>query len=690
VTAPLLIELGCEELPANACRVADETAGPLLERLLADRRLAPASVRTLVSPRRIAVLAAAVPERQGGERIEHRGPPERVARDADGWTRAGAGFARKHGLGTDALTLRDGFAWVAVEAETASLDAVIGGVVDGLVDGLQMPKNMRWGAEQLRFARPIRTLLVLHGSRLLDATVAGVRSGRTVRGHRLVAPAVEIPSADAYEDALREAGVVVPTEARREQIVAALDAGAARLGIRWSDPGGVLREVVHLVERPHVISGSFDRAHLELPDRVAVTAMQAHQRYLPLDRDGARFPGFLAVVNSDPAHDERVRGGNERVLAGRLEDAGFSYRQDLERGLAAMAASLDRVTFHARAGTLADKTVRISVLVDRLADAARVDHAVRMPAMRAASLAKADQASIMVAEFAELEGYIGEQYARAAGLPAAVAAAIGEQYLPDRADAAPPATEPGALLALADKLDTLVAMFAVGEQPTGSRDPYALRRAAAGVVAIALDRGWRFDVAELVGVVDEILASQGAERRLAGQALAEAVTAFLFDRVDALLTEREAAPHDLLRVVRGGRPAGPVDYAARVRLLLGTVEGEEFARVYTAYTRSHRLAARGESDAAPAVDEAHFLDESERALATTVAEVATPLRAAVADGRYAEALTLASRLGPPVDAFFDAVLVMHEDPHVRGNRLRLLADVTALAGALGDFAELQR
>jgi glycyl-tRNA synthetase beta chain len=441
-SASLLIELGCEELPAAACRAADAQAGDVVARLLRERRLAPAAVEVLVSPRRIAVLAHGVPDRQVAERVEHRGPPERVARDGDGWTRAALGFARRHGLGPEALELRDGFTWVSLDATTAALDAVVGDVVDGLIEGLQLPKNMRWGSETLRFARPIRTLAVLHGERVLDASVAGVSAGRTVRGHRLVARTVDVEAAERYVATLGSAGVLVPSAARREAIVAQLDAAADRLGLRWTDPGDVLDEVVFLVERPHVVEGRFAEDHLELPDEVLVTAMQSHQRYLPLERDGARHPGFLTVVNSDPAHDAVVRAGNERVLDGRLEDAAFSFRQDAERGIEAMAASLDRVTFHARAGSLADKTVRLRALVEALAAMAGAEDADREAAVRAAELAKADQASVMVAEFAELEGAIGERYARAAGLPEPVARAIGEQFLPVRADGRPPGTAP--------------------------------------------------------------------------------------------------------------------------------------------------------------------------------------------------------------------------------------------------------
>jgi glycyl-tRNA synthetase beta chain len=670
VTATLLIELGCEELPASACRVADDQAGPVLARLLEERRLAASGVRALVSPRRIAALAADVPERQAAETVEHRGPPEAVARDAGGWTQAATGFARRHGIDVDALELRDGFAWASVSSATADLAAVAQELVDGLIDGLQMPKNMRWGSGRLRFARPIRTLCVLHGNELLQASVAGVASSRTVRGHRLVQPEVRLQTADEYEAAISRAGVVVPTAARRAEIERELTAVADGLGSGWSDPGGVLAEAQYLVERVHVIAGRYEDRFSRLPDRVLVTAMQSHLRYLPLDRGGERFPGFLSLVNSDPGDDDVVRGGNERVLEGRLDDAVFSLDRDLERGIEEMAAELGRITFHARAGTLADKTARIVALVAALGGDA--------DALLAAELAKADQASLLVQEFAELEGYAGEQYARAAGLAEPVARAIGEQFLPDRADGELPQTAPGALVALADKLDTLVTALAIGETPTGSRDPYALRRMAAGVVAIALDRRLALDLPERIVEIYQLLEGQGAQLELDLGETIRVVGGFVYDRVDALL-ERELA-YDILRAARGAdAPLDPVAYADRARSLQAASDTAAFARTLNAFTRCHRLAAKGADEAAPAIDRALLREPSEVALADALERI---------DG--SAALDDLQALSDPVDAFFDEVLVMADDPAVRANRLRLLQEVTAACRRAADFSQLQR
>ena len=579
------------------------------------------------------MLAHGVPAVQPAERVEHRGPPENVARADGAWTKAAEGFARRHGVAADALELRDGFAWVVGDAPQAAIDELAQGLVDALVDGLQIPKNMRWGTADpaLRPPHP-------HADRAARrAAAAGGRSPASPPRARCAAtawwrrrsswprptPTSRRWPARAWWCRPRRA---TPRSAR------GWTRPRPRSAATWSDPGGVLREVVYLVERPHVLYGSIRPGHMTLPDRVLVTAMQSHQRYLPLaDADGARHAGFLTVVNSGPEHDATVRAGNERVLAGRLDDAAFSLEQDLQRGLEAMAASLDRITYHVRAGSLADRTARIRALVDTLLAGAGIAGDDAEHAREAARLAKADQASVMVAQFAELEGEVGAEYARRAGLPDAVAQAIGEQFLPDGAGAPPPASVPGAVLALADKLDALVTGFAIGERPTGSRDPYALRRAAAGVVEIARDRGWALDVDARAREVHALLEAQGADLASDAGETAGLVVPFVLDRVDAVL-QAEGISVDVLRAARGAEPPDGLVHERRARALHAALDGDEFARAHTAFTRANRLAER--ADGVPdALDPAAFEDPSEGALAEAITSVRGPLQAAVSAWR---------------------------------------------------------
>lgn len=684
--APLLIELGCEELPAGACRIAEREAGSIVERFLVDRRLTPAGVRTYVTPRRIAVIADAVPSEQPAETVVHRGPPERAARDEDGsWSKAAVGFARKHGLTPEDLGSEDGLLVAVVEASTEPLEAHAQDLVDALIEGLQMPKNMRWGAGALRFSRPIRTLVVLHGERVLPAVVQGVAADRVVRGHRVRRPWFSLATVDDYVTDLGGAGVAAATDDRREVIETLLTTRVAERGARWEDPGGVLDEVVYLVEWPDVVVGGIEARHLDLPEPVLITAMQSHQRYLPLrDSTGALVPAFATVVNSDPAAIDVVRAGNERVLAGRLDDAVFSLAKDRERGLEAMAADLDRITFHQRLGSLADRTARLRALVAVLAEGAGVDAETRASADEAARLAKADLASTLVGEFAELQGVVGADYARSAGFGDAVADAIYEQYLPDGARRPLPRTSAGALLAMADRLDQLVGVVAVGERPTGSRDPYALRRAAQGIVEIQANTGFPLDLPRVVAQAYALLRDQGADLELSAEETAAFVVPFVLDRVDQVLGD-EGVPVDVQRAARGAELLDPADHAALARALHAAADAPSLAAVHAAVNRLSRIA--DPDGAAPTVDVARLTVAEERALAAAIGDLG-PAIAAAPDP--SAALDRAAELVPAVDALFEAVMIVDDDPEVRAQRLALVQAALAAFAPIGDLTRLQR
>jgi glycyl-tRNA synthetase beta chain len=676
-----LVEIGCEELPANACDAALAQAGPLVERLLAENRLAASSVRVLVAPRRIAVLAEDVPSEQAADRLVHRGPPESVAFGPEGEiSKAGAGFARRHNRAAHELVRRDGFVFVEADAVSLSAAQVLPEIVRGLVEGLQFPKNMRWGSQTLRFARPIRWLVCLHGGELVEVELAGVRSGRTSQGHRFLGAPVELQTADGYEAALRSAHVVASADARREAIELGL---AEHPG--WADPGGVLAEVVHLTEWPSVLRGSFPERFLELPDRVIITVMQSHQRYLPLLEGGRPLPHFCFVANSAPEAAETVITGNERVVRGRLDDAAFSLAKDIEVGLEGLAAGLGRISYHARAGSLADRTARLEVLVAALADALALKQDARAQAALAARLAKADQASRLVGEFAELEGYVGAVYARKESLPEAVAEAISEQYLPDAAGAAPPATLPGALVALADKLDSLATAFGLGELPTGSRDPYGLRRAAAGVVTIVLDRAWSLDLAALVTLDLAQHAVQGSDMQRPQAEVAAEVVSFVLDRVDAALAA-EGIATETQRAARGAGGTDPLTHAELARALHAA--GPVLVEARGALERCRRIASKSAGEAA-AVRSVELLREpAEVELAGAVDVAAPKIAEASATRDYAAGIEFAARLAPVIDRFFTDVMVMDEDPAVRGNRLRLMLDVVEATRPIGDLSAL--
>jgi len=611
----LLLEIGCEELPAAACR---EAAAQLPE--LAAIQLAIEPSQLYVGPRRIGFLAVDVPERTADEWV--KGPPESLRE------RAAAGFAKKHGVSVEDLETRDGFLGVTVPGQ--DLRDVLPEAIDRIVRGLSFTKSMRWDESGIRFARPVRWVLAK-----LDAETV---LGQTSFGHRFTHGRVEIAHAEEYEPALRAAGVEPVAGERRRLIVEQLDAIGG-----WHDPAGKLAEVVHLVEQPHVLESRFDERFLQLPERVIVTTMQSHQRYFPIA--GNRFA--LVANGGEP---DVVRAGHTQVIEARLDDASFTFERDVAAGIDALADRLGSITFFAGAGSFAEKTDRVRSLAEQLGGGEA--------SLEAARLAKADQASELVREFPDLEGYIGAEYARLAGYPDAVTKAIEEQYLPDSSGGRLPRTEPGKVLATADKLDTLRVAFELGHKPSGSRDPYGLRRAAIGLVRLAVEGGIAIDRALLPDDVRE----------------------FVEERLESLLD----VPVEYVRAARASNARDLGAVARRAEELYAERDSQAFDGVYTAYDRAHRLAGKSD-EAAAQLNRSLLHEEAERALAAGLAQVAVET-----NGDLAAALESGAQLAPLMERFFEEVLVMDEDAAVRANRLRLLLDVRDTLGALGDFSQIPR
>jgi glycyl-tRNA synthetase beta chain len=616
----LLLEIGCEELPAASVYEAEAQLP-----VLSERQLGAKPDQLLVGPRRLAILVS-VEEQTGEQWI--KGPPISLRE------KAAEGFAKRHGVSVDDLEERDGFLGVVSQGEP--LSEALPGQLDAIVRGLRFGKTMRWDDSGLRFPRPVRWTC----ARLDADPVEG--HGTTTQGHRFTHGEVDVPSAEAYVETLRSAGVE-PDPAERQRLIGE---GLDALG-EWRDPLRKLREVIHLVEQPLVLEGSFDERFLSLPAAVIETAMQSHQRYFPLGENR-----FAFVANGgDP---DVVRRGNENVLEGRLDDASFTFERDVNAGIDELAGRLGSIVYFAEAGTFADKTQRLVALVDRLGggDAS----------LEAARLAKADQAAELVREFPDLEGEIGAEYARLAGYPEAVSAAIAEQYLPDSAGGPLPETEPGRVLAAADKIDALTVSFSLGHKPTGSRDPFGLRRAAIGLDRLATEGG--------LTIPRELLPGQVGE--------------FVEERFEGLLRD---VP---VEFVRAARAAGVPDLGSVARLAqaLAALPDERLEPIHTAYIRAGRL---GEKEKAAAKLDPELLTEpAEKEVVDALAAVEPQIAAALETSDFEAAVEAGARLGPVLHAFFEDVLVMAEDPKVRENRLRLLLDVRDTLGALGDLAQIPR
>ena len=613
----LLVEIGCEELPASACYEAERQ----LPGLCAEH-FGREPDELFIGPRRLAVLVRDLPEQTEPAWI--KGPPEEMRE------RAAAGFARRHGVEPDELEVREGF--LGIEQPGRPLRDVIPERVDAVVRGLTFAKTMRWDDSGLRYPRPLRWVL----AKADEETLTGENSF----GHRFIAGAVEIPSAEEYAGRLREARVEPSAAERRRLILDCLADG-------WSDPAGVLDEVVHLVEWPVVLEGAFDERFLDLPRDVVIAAMQSHQRYFPLE--GNRF-AFVAN-GGDP---DVVRAGNTQVLENRLDDAVFSFERDVKIGIDSLATLLTGISFFEGGGTLADKTERLVRLVERLGGGDAT--------LEAGRLAKADQASELVREFPELEGRIGAEYARLAGYPEAVCAAIEEHYLPDSAGGPLPSTEGGRVLSAADKIDTLTISFSLGHRPTGSRDPFGLRRAAIGLCRLATDGAIVIPRALLEGEVAD----------------------FVEERFEGLLD----VPVEFVRAARRSG-VGELGQVAQLAEALARLDDASLDRLHTAYSRADRLAGRSE-EAAQELSPDLLAEQTELDLAQAVGKVGPEIQAALQRGDPAGALAAAAELGEPVDRFFDDVLVMAEDRSVRANRLRLLLDVRDALGLVGDFSQIPR
>ncbi len=730
-----LLEVGTEEIPARVMprllRDMERKARELLEA----SRLTYEDVEALGTPRRLAVIATGVAARQPDEVVEVKGPSERVAYGEEGraggrLTKAGLGFARSQGVEPEDLVVKDTPAgrYVFARRTDAGRPAteVLAELSETLVRSLEVERPMRWGSSDFRFIRPIRWLVALYGDEVLPVEVAGVKAGRATRGHRFLAPG-ETPTvfkASAYREVMERVGVMVDPAERRRAVAEGAAREAARHGGWPMLDDELLEEITHLVEYPTVLTGSFSREFLDLPTPVLVTTMRHHQRYIPVAeaQDGTLLPVFIVVRNGGQEGLDLVRAGNEKVLEARLSDARFFFEEDKKTPLAERVDALDGILFLEGFGTMRDKTERLVRLAGVVWEGLGLPPEGMATVGRAARLAKADLATKMVYEFTELEGVMGREYALLSGEPREVAEAIAEHYLPRGAGDRLPASPFGRVLAIADKLDTIVACLAAGIEPTGSHDPYGLRRQAAGVLAAVIDGGYLLSLAELVPKVAEPLepfvraraSKAGAPEVWDPGRLTAAVLTFFLPRLRVLL-EEEGIEYDVIDAATAGwgEEGDAVRTLAKARALATFKQAGEFRDLSASYIRVTGLAGRAAGGPGGQArrplpnlfsEEAEFqlyqacLAAGER-VSSALASARERARKMAAAGRGAEAVGVMvdayrtileelSNLRPTVDRFFDDVLVMTEDENIRENRLALLGAVAATMGAGGDLSKL--
>lgn len=679
----LLLEIGTEEVPAHVMpgilSQLKENAAKTFEEL----RIEYKNIKTLGTPRRSALLVEGLAEQQADLSKENRGPAVNIAFDADGNpTKAAQGFARGQGVKPEELVIKDGYVYAMVHEKGGQTVDLLGDTLKGLVDGLNFPNNMHWADLDYKFIRPLRWLVALYGQDVIDFEVANVKSGRTSRGHRFLSEGdFEIANAEDYVEACRKASIIVDQNERCEMIRQQIAEVAAANGGQAEVNEDLLEEVLYLVEYPTALCGKFDEKYLALPAEAVITPMRDHQRYFPVLKDGQLLPLFITIRNGGKEHLETVQHGNERVLRARLEDAQFFFDEDRKKTLEQHGEKLKTVVFQDGLGTIYDKALRLEVLAGYIADAIGANEQDKKDAVRAAKLAKADLVTGMVTEFTELQGVMGREYALLDGETKAVAQAIDEHYMPRFAGDSQPASVAGRIVSLADKIDTIVGTFSRGLIPTGSQDPFALRRQALGIVNMLKEAQYHISLSQLVAKAMELLkiADAGQQAKLQNDVadfmklrlknvLADA--GIRYDVVDAVFVTVDDIYGVFLR-------AQAVNEAVK----------QDMEKTIQAFVRTGNIARKAE-DVQAAVEADLLAEQVEKDLYKAYEDAASKVEKEIVAQDYAGAIATLSQLAAPIDAFFDGVMVMDKDEKIKNNRLGLLKLVDNLICQVADFSKI--
>ena len=685
----LLFEIGAEEIPAIAVDMGISQLKEEAIAALGRSRLAFDSLETYGSPRRLALLVKGLAEAQEEKLIEIKGPPKSAGYDDKGHpTKAAEGFAKSQGVTLADLIVKEesGREYVyAVKHEVGRRAAdLLPEVLAGLVTSLSFPKSMRWGSGEIRFVRPIRWLLALYGDEIIEFSLDGLTSSNFTFGHRFLAEnPIAVTDPEDYFRLLERGRVLVNHEKRSALIRREIEKAPAAVGGRAVVSPKTFAEVVNLVEYPSVVLGSFEEEFVGLPRDVLTTAMEEHQRYFPVEDEAGNIIHYFVVVhNGDPEEDELIRKGHERVIRARLADARFFFREDSKRPLEKYVERLKGVVFQEKLGTLYDKTERITALAASIGRALGLTERSIESIKRAARLCKADLTTEMVTEFPTLQGTMGREYARLSGESEEVAMAIYEHYLPRSAADSFPETVTGQVVAFADKLDTLVGALSIGLVPTGSEDPYALRRAAYGMIGIALEGVWRLSISKVVNAAISLYREQGVSfEESEAQAI---ILDFVKSRLRAYLIG-EGIGFDAVDAAIAVGVDDLVDVRSRAIVLEAERESPEMADLFFALNRARNLAR---PELGTEINESLLSEKVERDLYASLLKAEGELKAKLAAGDYAGAIGALSKLRSPVDAFFDGVLVMAEEPRLRENRLRLLNRAVADFLEVADFSKM--
>ncbi len=684
----LLFEIGTEELPARfidpALKALKDLAKAEFERL----SLSFGGIKTLGTPRRLTLYVAELSDKQPDRTEEIMGPPKQAAFDQEGNpTKAALGFAQKQGVSVEELKIKQTpkgeYVYVQKKVPGEETIKLLPKVLEKLVTELPFPKTMRWGAYRLRFARPIRWFLALYGKQIVPFEIAGLKASNVTYGHRFMAPnPIEIEDFVGYVRKLREAFVIVEPEERLARTKDEITDAALDVSAKVLEDVELLHENANLIEFPYATLGSFDEKFLALPRPVLITAMREHQRYFAVvNEKGELLPHFIAVNNTRPEDPSLLKAGHERVLRARLEDASFYFERDKKIPLEERVKELAHVGYHAELGSLYDKTKRMEALSAWLAREFAPDK-VEL-ALRAAHLAKADLVTELVQEFSSLQGIMGKEYALLSGEPEEVAQAIYEHYLPTTSGGELPQSILGAIVALADKMDTLCAFFGIGEKPTGATDPFGLRRAAYGIIEIILDKELHLS---LSAFINEALKLLEEKLKLPREEIHQEVKQFIGKRFEGSLAAR-GFREDIIKAVMATDFDDLVDTLNRASALKKVYESKDFPELAVAFKRVMNMVKK--LDSRLPFQEKFLVEEAEQKLYESYLAVKEETMPLIEAGKYEEALRGFIKLKEPIDFFFDKVFVMVEDEALKNNRLGLLQRIAELFLSVADLSHLR-
>jgi len=684
MTKDVLLEIGTEEIPAKFMPAALAQLENTTKAKLTELRISYGAVRAVGTPRRLAVIVKEVAVTQADKHSENKGPSIKIAFGQDGTpTKAALGFARGQGVEPAALVVKDEYVYAIVQEKGRPVAELLPGLLADIVTSLSFPKSMHWGDLDMRFVRPIRWLVALFGNEVVPFTLPGVTSGKVTRGHRFLGQAeVAVNSVADYFACLSENFVMVDQDVRRQIIKEQVETLAVSRGGTATIDQELLEEVVFLVEYPTALCGDFEAKYLSLPPEAIITPMREHQRYFPVaGKDGKLLPMFITVRNGGSEHIDIVRHGNERVLKARLADARFFFEEDRKLPLADRVEKLKTIVFQEGLGTLYDKVLRLERLATGCGQILGVSQDELTIAKRGAHLSKADLVTGMVCEFTELQGIMGREYAKLSGERPEVADAIFEHYLPRFAGDGLPQTTAGRLISIADKMDNIVATFSRDLIPTGSQDPYALRRQALGMVNILIDAKYHVSLSAIAAQAMDLLGITDNERRTK---LVIDIQEFFRLRIKNILTE-ENLRYDMIDAVLA---TGNDDiYDTWLRANAMAVEGGTVAmqKAVQAFVRVGNLAKNATSES---IDVSLFTADAEHALYKAYIEAHTVIANYHAEKNYQGILTVLAAMAAPIDAFFGAVMVMVEDAKVKNNRLALLKSIATLAAQTADLTKI--